>query len=232
MEIFLAKELPYDKLEKVGISKKRFFDFPVPVLDRLLTGRLSPLLQLEMQAGEEAFYFRAKIAFARINNEVELKIYRVKDGIDDTIIPLKENEKEALLQGRIVKKSIKTDDKKQLTYLQLDQQTKTLISTAAGNIYIPSQIDNITLTKEQHEKIKSGMPLEIATETKTFTIGIDLTSISGVRFAAGDLKNWNLEKLIEWDRINPGVTGYWKTSENGWEYQEQLEQEKTNQFKR
>jgi len=33
------------------------------------------------------------------------------------------------------------------------------------------------------------------------------------------MDEWKQHKLEQWDRIAPGVRGYWKTSENGWEYQ-------------
>ena len=41
------------------------------------------------------------------------------------------------------------------------------------------------------------------------------------------MDEWRQRKLEQWDRITPGATGYWQTSENGWEYRMHARQEQT-----
>ncbi len=220
MSVFLINELPYDDLKNVGIDKNDFMNLPISILDRLMTGRLSPLLSLNVPIEDCNFEFIGKIAFERDSKKkIQLKVFPIKKDIDKGDIPLTNDEIQKLKDGRIIKKRIPIDAKKVFSYIQLDTDTNNLISTHVGSVYIPERIFDYVLSPEEIEKIKSGEPLEI--EKENITVGIDLESKSGITHIKGNLEDWKLSKLIEWDRLNPLVTGFWCTSENGWQYQKE-----------
>lgn len=229
MNLFLADELPYTELLNIGIDKNDFMNLPIKVLDRLMTGRLSPLLKLRMSAPARDYEFIGKIAFERDKGKnTRLKVFPIKKEIDKGDVPLTGGELQRLKDGRVVKKRIPVDGKKVLSYIQLDCDTNNLISANVGSVYIPERIFDYSLSPEEIEKIKSGEPLEIEAGGEKITVGVDMEAKSGITYIKGTLAEWRLEKLVEWDRVNPQVTGFWCTSENGWQYQQEIGKLKNN----
>ena len=47
------------------------------------------------------------------------------------------------------------------------------------------------------------------------SIGIDLNSNTGIRFAAGNENVWKRESKRDWDKFNFGVFGCWMMGEDG-----------------
>lgn len=218
MAIFLSNEIPYDELEKIGLSKSHFLDLPTDILDRLLTGRLSSIMRLIMEKDGEKYSFLAKIAFKKKDDRVKLLIYPVLKEIPNEI-NLSDSEIEILKSGGVVKKKVVDEEGKSLlSYIQLDAEINNLISVPIRSVYIPQTIGGIELNKEELKSIKDGQVIEL--KDRNCCVGIDLQERNGFRYAEGSLANWKRDMLIEWDRINPNVTGYWNTSQNNWEYME------------
>lgn len=218
MDIYIVEEIPFDDLDKIGISKKAFLNLPVDALDKLMTGRLSPLFQLKMEVDGHLVTFYGKIAFEKDHSmNVILKVFPLRREIDDSI-PLTEDEKEELLQGLIIRKNIMKEGKKTPSLVQLDMETNTLMSVAIRNVYIPKMIAGKYMTREQTDSLKAGKPIEVDSTGKKVSVGVDLHSKAGLLQTKGDLGEWRKEQLMRWDIANPGVRGYWTTSENNWQY--------------
>lgn len=256
MHIYHAKELPYNDLEMVGITKTDFLNLPPEVLDKLLTGRLSPLMKLSIDITElglqgkeldlsdkklkeklpfwilstnperNSLLLLAKIAFEMKENKPTLKIYPIKKIMDEKIL-LTSDEKEILLNGGVLTKKVNKSDKRK-SFVQLDRETNTLVSTFTNNVYIPLFIGGQNLSKEQTAKLKQGETVEVKLKDKTVTLEINLNERAGIKMFEGNYHQWKMQKLIEWDRLNPGVTGYWLTSENGWQYKNMTERQSQN----
>ena len=47
---FLEEEIPYQKLEKLGISRKSFLNMPKEVIEPLVCGRITPLVMARYEA--------------------------------------------------------------------------------------------------------------------------------------------------------------------------------------
>jgi hypothetical protein len=75
------------------------------------------------------------------------------------------------------------------------------------------------------QRMRDGLPVEVEVGDTKVTVGVDLNDPTGFRVLKGDLNEWQQKKLVEWDRITPGATGYWQTSENGWEYMKTLQED-------
>lgn len=224
--IFNILELPFEELEEsLGLTKKMLLDFPQDVLDKLLTGRLSPLLQISITADDGKKYkLPAKIGFRRNSvGVVELRIYPKMKELQNTF-NIKKKEFKALQEGKVVNCLCETDGKKERLYFQLDKETNTVMSASTQDVYIPNTIRNVSLGSEQKSRIRAGEPIEIEIEGSKITVGVNLNEANGFRLVKGDIAEWEKRKLIEWDRITPNATGYWQTSENGWEYQAALEE--------
>jgi hypothetical protein len=44
---FLMNEMPWEQLEKLGITEEKFLDFPKDSIDRIMTGNTSPLMKMK-----------------------------------------------------------------------------------------------------------------------------------------------------------------------------------------
>lgn len=219
--IYNIREIPFKELEKIGISKEELLDLPKNAIDCLLTGRLSPLMKLKILSKGQNYYVPAKIALTRENGAVSLKIFPKRKEIDNTL-SLSEKELENVKNGETIRITVNGEEK----FVQLDQETKALMSADVKNIHIPTAIGNVVIGSSQKEQMRNGNPVEIEIGNTKVTVGIDLNDRTGFKVINGDLDMWRQKKLIEWDRITPGATGYWITSENGWEYQKIAEKDK------
>ena len=92
---------------------------------------------------------------------------------------------------------------------------------------IASSLEDIQLGDRQRDQIRNGQPVTVSKGDTEVTIGVDLDTISGIRVIKGDLDDWRQRKMVEWDRLTPGATGYWQTAENGWEYTKEQEKYRT-----
>lgn len=224
--IFKAKEIPFGELEQYGIAKEAFLDLPRKALDNLLTGRLSPLLKLTVEGKNgKMFQFPAKVKLHRnMDGTTALRIFPAMKEIKNEF-SLTEKELEKLRDSRTIVKSIDRGNGTERCYLQLDKETNTVMHVKASEIHIPDAIGEAVIGSEQKERIRNGEPVEIHLDDTTVTVGVDLNDRTGFKVINGDLDLWRMKKLVEWDRITPGATGYWQTSENGWEYRKAMERE-------
>ena len=47
MKYTKVSEVPFDELEQVGISEQAFLNMPKNMLDRIMSGRVTPLMQMQ-----------------------------------------------------------------------------------------------------------------------------------------------------------------------------------------
>lgn len=61
-----ANEVPFDELQQVGISEEAFLNLPKEAIDRMMTGRTSPLLQMQWTKKDGTLVpFLGKLALMR-----------------------------------------------------------------------------------------------------------------------------------------------------------------------
>ena len=76
--------------------------------------------------------------------------------------------------------------------------------------------DRYHLTGAEMQKLQNGDVLSILNEDdEEISVGIDLNSKTGIRFAAGDEQTWRREAKREWDKFNFGAFGCWVADDNG-----------------
>ena len=219
MEKLNEKEIPYEELEMIGISKEQFLDLPKKAIDQIMTGRLSPMLELENG-------IQAKFAVKRgEDGKPHIFVFPRRNEIANDL-NLKKEDLEKLKNNEVIVASIKKDGKDEKIFIQMDEETKTLITARKDDIHIPNAIGDIVLGNKDKDYIREGKPIELEKENTRVTVGVDLNSQGGFRIMDGSLDEWRKKKLIEWDRATPGVKGYWNVIENVLKYEEYNKQKR------
>lgn len=219
MNNFTEKEIPYEELEMLGISKEQFLDLPKKAIDMIMTGRLSPMLTLEQGV-------LAKIALKRDEDgKAHVYVFPKRNEIENSL-NLSKEELDKLKNNEVISTTIKENGRNEKVFVQMDEETKTLMSVRKEEIHLPNAIGDIVLGNKDKDYIREGKPIELEKEDTKITVGIDLNSRGGFRIIDGDMDEWKRKKLIEWDKTTPGVKGYWKTSENTLTYEEYHKEKK------
>ena len=234
---FLMNEMPWDKLKEIGMTEEAFLDLPKDSIDRIMTGNLSPLMKMKFLdtngntiklpesmrlSQSEDGVVPAKFRLQReANGKVSLVIHPKKNEIDlmigETVIT--EQQLKQLKEQESVRTLIRKYGKDEMCYVQLDSDLNVLHMTSEKNITIPNAIGDVTIGQEIEQRLREGKPVELDVGDTKVTVGVDLNARNGFRVVEGDMDEWKQRKLEQWDRITPGIKGYWKTSENGWEYE-------------
>ena len=222
---FIAEELPYKQLEGVGIARKQILDMPKAILKNLLSGQLSPLLELNVHSDNgKNLCTLAKLRLTRDKDgKAQLMIYPSYKNVQNDL-GLHDKELDRLKDGQIIKKELRKNGQRKILYVQLDHETNCLLKANCEMIKIPNSIGNIELGQNQKKQIREGKPVQIDIgDKKNVTIGISLKDPVGFKIIDGDLREFEKQKAIKWDIENPDKIGFWHTSENGWEYQKSIE---------
>lgn len=235
---FLENEIAYSDFEKLGISRKDVINMPVQMLDRIMKGQISQVMELRPTASNgQVVPILAKVQMVRnAEGKAELKIYPVAPEIRNTL-NLKEEEINRLKEGKTILKETRTDGKRKLLYVELDPETNHLVTADAKRLRIGSKANNIgdvlavngvtpwqgnlkdiELGANQKQQIREGKPVELDIGHQKVTVGVSLKEPNGFKVVKGDLDEWKRIKEINWDMANPGKIGFWKTDQNRWEY--------------
>lgn len=217
--------LPKESLKSLGIDEKMLESMPAEVKQALMAGGVTPLLQAKIKLGEKA----------ELHLPVKLRVTADKDGNGRLIMytaqtkiknefGLNGKELDAVKRGEVVSKNIVDDGKVKRQLIQLDPELNALMMRDPAKMEIEKRlrefekVHDITLGQEQRERVKEGKPVELGVGDTKVTVGLDLRTPEGVRFLDNDLKEWERQKLIDYDRSHPEVKGYIMTDENNWEY--------------
>lgn len=235
---FLAEEIPFNEFQQVGISRKDVMNMPKDMIDKLLKGGFSPIIELKPTAftGEQVNLL-AKIQLVRTPEGIpELRIYPVSPTIRNSV-NLREDEIEQLKEGKTISKELRQDGKRKLIYVELDHETNHLIIADAKRLRLSDKLNNINgelqlngvssirdieLGANQKQQIREGKPVELDVGHQKVTVGVSLKESNGFKIVKGDMEEWKREKEIKWDIANPGKMGYWKTEQNRWEYEKSI----------
>lgn len=228
---FSEKEIPYEKMEKyLGLSKKAVTNMPKPMLEKMLSGALTPLIELKFKNDEgRELNVPVKLRLERQpNGTVEPRVYPVSDHIARPKgLEIKDSEMERLKRGEVVNKSIREigDDGAMHTksmYVQLDRETNQLLSQKTKAVEIPNAIQGVELGLEQKKALLEGKPIQIEVGDQKITAGVDLKSPIGFNIMKGDMMDWQRQNEIKWDISNPGAAQYWMTDQNRWELKQSI----------
>lgn len=225
--VFLPEELPYSKLEQIGITQKDMLNLPPQVVEPLLSGRVTPLIMVELvtSTGEK---YRVPLKLQLTRNEakqVNVLAYPMRKEILNDL-NLSRTDLERLKEGEVIRKEVSEYGKRTQRYYQLDNDTKSIMQKSAIHLRLSDRIKdiekigNIELGLEQKKAIHDGKPVELSVGDSKVTVGVNLKEPTGFKNLQGDMELWKQRQAEEYDRLNPGFVGFVKTDENRWEYQQ------------
>lgn len=234
---FLMNEMPWEQLEKLGITEEKFLDFPKDSIDRIMTGNTSPLMKMKfvdndgnaMKVPESLNVFQneegivpTKFRLLReANGKVRVELMPRRNELNLMLgeTAITKEQLERLKNQESVRTAIRKFGKDEMCYVQLDSELNILQMTKEKEVIIPNAIGDVTIGTEIEQRLREGKPVELEVGDTKVTVGVDLNARNGFRVVEGDMDLWKQRKLEQWDRITPGVKGYWRTTENGWDYE-------------
>jgi len=227
----LQQRMPYSKLEKLGINREAADSLPNEFKKSLCSGETTPLIKVTVStANGKVVSIPLKMQLTGdLDNNPSLKIYPVRaDLSQDTTQKLKltDSEAEQLKKGMILIKAIEKDGRKQMKFLQMDPETKSVIAKNLNEVKIDKalqnieQIEDIQLGIQQKQQAREGNPIELKVGDQKVTVGVDLREPNGFRVMQGDMDEWNRQAKMRYDNVHPEYLGLVKTEKNRWEYQQ------------
>jgi hypothetical protein len=227
---FLMDEIPFEKFEKLGISKQDFLAMPKELADTVVNGRVTPLMNTRIHAENgKVIEMHMKLQLTRDDNgNVLLQTYPMRKQIDNAY-NLTDRELKKVEEGNVIKKEVTEDGEKKVKFIQLDQETKSLISRNVATVKLANKlrdmekINDIELGANQKQAAQEGKPLELNVGDQKVTVGVDLREPQGFKIVNGDMKEWERQMKIKYDEEHEGFMGYVQTDANRWEYRQVVE---------
>ena len=158
------EEIPFEKLEKIGIKRDFVNKMESGELKDFLNGfRSAKLYTVNAKINDEDFRIPAKVRLRKQDDgSIDVKIHPIQRlHIPDEYLGHKftKEDKAALLNdknlGKVVELTSK-NGKKDNYYLGVDSKTNELITLRAKYIQIPEKIKGASLSAEQKEKLAKG----------------------------------------------------------------------------
>ena len=225
--VFLESDVPYGKFAKLGISKEKYLSMPKEILEPLMSGKVTPLIQAHVRSRSGTEYsVPMKLQMMRDRDgKILLMTYPVRrDVVND--MRLNERELSSLRQGEVLRKEVNDNGVRRMQFIQLDRETKSLIKRNVGTLKLSEQmaqlekIKDISLGQNQKDAIKEGKPVELTIGDQKVTVGVDAKEPQGFKVVNGNLDEWERQQKIRYDDSHVGYMGYVMTDKNRWEYQE------------
>ena len=157
-------QIPFDKLEKVGIKSDLIKQMEKQEMTDFLNGfRSDKLYTVNAKINGEDYRIPAKIRLqSNEDGSVGIKVHPIQRlNVPDEYMGHKfsKEEKGALLNDKNLGKTVELtgrDGKKDNYFLSIDSKTNELIPLRSSYIQIPDKIKGANLSSEQKEKLASG----------------------------------------------------------------------------
>ncbi len=165
---YKVEEVPFDKLEKVGIQRDFISKMEKKDLTDFLNGfRSDKLYTVNARINGEDYRIPAKIRLHTEGDELKVRVHPIQRlHIPDSYMghTFTKEEKGALLNDKNLGKVIELkgmNGTKEKYYLGIDPKTNRLIPFKQKHIRVADQIKGATLTATQKEQLESGQKVRI-----------------------------------------------------------------------
>lgn len=211
-------ELPFSTLERFGLTREMIEDLPMRVLEDICNGRHSPVLPVRVtdEHGGQ-IESRSRFAFIRMDDgQVDVVFYPVLkyallEQFDD-------NQQQLLKDGKAVVADVTSPQGTIIkAFVQIDPETNQVMNVPTPVIGRNLQVlsEELGLGSAEIKTMQNGQPLTFVIDDEPVTVGIDLNSNTGIRFAQGDEQQWKERGKREWDKFTFGCYGCWVTDDEG-----------------
>jgi hypothetical protein len=183
-------QIPFEKLEKVGIDRSFVGKMEKQELNDFLNGfRSDKLYTVNAKIGGEDFKIPAKIRMqSKEDGSVGIKVHPIQRlNIPDEYMGHKftKEEKGALLNDKNLGKAVELTPKvgeRGPFYLSIDSKTNELIPLRTSYIQIPDKIKGATLSAEQKENLAAGKKVTVdgmtSKDDKKFSAALQIDAAS------------------------------------------------------
>ena len=162
-------QIPFEKLEKVGINRDLIQKMEKQEMTDFLNGfRSEKLYTVNAKINGEDYKIPAKIRLQnKEDGSVDIKVHPIQRlNVPDEYMGHKfsKEEKGTLLNEKNLGKTVELtgrDGKKDNYFLGIDSKTNELIPLRTKMIQIPEKIKGVTLSSEQKEKLASGQKVVV-----------------------------------------------------------------------
>ena len=223
-------DLPYEKLKLIGISKEAADNLPQDVRHALITGGMTPLLEVDIKtANGYKVSLPVKLQVVEGQNGDLLVAYpvhrnlEVENGIKNNITAF---DRERLVKGEILRREQENNGRRVNMFYQLDPETNLILRRPIAEVKIEQRIkdfekiNDIELGQQQREAAREGRPVELTVGGEKVTVGVDLKEPQGFKVIKGDMKEWDRQQQMKYDVAHPEYVGLVKTEQNRWEYKQ------------
>lgn len=202
---FEESEVPYQTLAKFGLTHEMIEDLPMHALDDISNGHPSPVLPVSMEVNE-GYSIKSRTRFALVrmaDGNVDVMFYPVLNYAP--LDKFTKEQQELLKQGKAVVADVDMPDGAHIkAFVQIDRETNQVMAVPTPVIVIGRNLqvlsDELSLGGVELKTIQNGETLTFVIDEEPVTMGIDLKSDTGIRFANGDGEQWRKEGKREWDK--------------------------------
>lgn len=215
---FEESEVPYQTLAKFGLTHEMIEDLPMHALEDISNGRPSPVLPVSIEVND-GYSIKSRTRFALVrmaDGNVDVMFYPVLKYAP--LDKFTKEQQELLKQGKAVVADVDMPDGAHIkAFVQIDGETNHVMAVPTPVIGRNLQVlsDELSLGGTELKSIQNGEALTFAVEDEPVTVGIDLNSDTGIRFANGDGEQWRKEGKREWDKYTFGIYGCWVMDDDG-----------------
>lgn len=219
--------IPFDKFARIGIYPKDLERMPERLRETILTGKLSPLMRLDVPLGDNSSVsipMKIQLVYDK-NDKLQLLTYQIHDRIENSL-RLNERELERVAAGDVIQKEFREGGNRRMRYVQLDKETNSLMYRDMATVKFEQKlaemekVKDIGLGSSQKEAAALGKPVELVVGDEKVTVGLDLREPQGFKIMKGDMEEWKRQAAIRYDDAHEGFLGYVQTDENRWEYKQ------------
>lgn len=102
-------------------------------------------------------------------------------------------------------------------FVQIDSETNQVMNVPTPVIGRNLQVlaEELSLGSGEIKTMQNGQPLTFVIDDEPVTVGIDLNSSTGIRFAQGDEQQWKERGKRDWDKFTFGCYGCWSQMTEG-----------------
>ncbi len=162
-------QVPFDKLEKVGIKSDLIKQMEKREMTDFLNGfRSDKLYTVNAKINGEDYKIPAKIRLqSKEDGSVDIKVHPIQRlNVPDEYMGHKftKEEKGALLNDKNLGKTVELTSRngqKDNYYLAIDPKTNEMIPLRTSYIQVPDKIKGVSLTAEQKDKLAAGHKVEV-----------------------------------------------------------------------
>lgn len=204
--MFDINEIPYDILDAYGLTQEMVDDLPQPVMDRLLSGRRTPVLPFLIEGKAQ----KARISLAKVDGGVDVLVMPYSSLIN--MDGFTEEEQQILRNGIALLSRKDGSD----TYYQLDDATNQIVSCPKSVIDHNIEIlkNQMQMDGDTFQSMQKGEMVTMTREGGEVSYKIDLGKENGIKVTKGNKYDASLteEKL---PKFSFGIYGCWVKDDAG-----------------